>query len=170
MTTPPEPVGSIDDVDSKIYPWKPMTVVAPFDAETKEPVYIKQGVYQIKGSLDAAVAAGVEASGQEYSGAWEPHSESMLFDAQHQVAPAADSLKCADCHVPDGRIDYVALGYSEEQATKLAGLAAPEREEDQAPAETPETGDVPLMPGWFATTLIGLAALAAGTATRRFRK
>jgi hypothetical protein len=179
MKTPPEPVGSLDDVDSKIFPWKPMTVVAPFDAETKEPVYIKQGVYQIKGSLDAAVAAGVEASGQEYSGAWEPHSESMLFDAQHQVAPAEESLKCADCHVPEGRVDFVALGYSDEQATKLAGLAAPEQETGeaqaeqeagQAPAETPETGGMPLMPGWFATVLVGLAALATGVATGRLRQ
>ena len=82
----------------------------------------------------------------------------------------ADSLKCADCHVPEGRIDFVALGYSEEQATKLAGLAAPEREEAEAPTETPETGGMPLMPGWMAATLIGLAALTTGAVVGRFRQ
>jgi hypothetical protein len=174
--TPPEPVGSIDDPSAKITPWKPMSVTAPFDAETKEPIYIKQGVYKIKGSLDAAVAKGVEASGQEYSGSWEPHTESMWFDAQHQVAPAAESLKCADCHVPEGRLNFAALGYSAEKAEELSSLAvaaaeeaAPAEEAAEAPAEVPETGGLPLMPTWVAVILAGAAVGVAGLALRRFR-
>jgi hypothetical protein len=172
--TPPEPVGSIDDPTAKITPWKPLTVTAPFDAATGEPVYIKQGVYKIKGSLDAAVAAGVEASGQDYSGAYENHSEWMMFDAQHQVAPAAESLKCADCHAADGRMDFVELGYSEDRAAELVALGGGVVEEvaeveAEAPAEMPKTGGAPILPAWMVTTLAGLAAVATGAALRSFR-
>jgi hypothetical protein len=128
-------------------------------------VYIKQGVYKITGSLDAAVAKGVEASGQEYSGSWEPHTEGMFFDVQHQVAPAEQSLKCADCHVPDGRMDFEALGYSADQVAALTALAATAPE--TAPEEVPPSGGVPVMPTWVMTTLAGMAALVTGVALRR---
>jgi hypothetical protein len=174
MKTPPEPVGSIDDPASKITPWKPMSVTAPFDVQTGEPVYIKQGVYQIMGDLDAAVAKGVEASGQDYSGSYEMHTESMLFDVQHQVAPAAESLKCADCHAEDGRLNFAELGYSEERAAELVALGAGLVEEAveapaEAPAEMSETGGAPIMPAWIAVILAGAAAVATGTALRRFK-
>ena len=125
METPPKPIGSIDDPNSKITPWKPMEVTVPVDAETGEPLYIKQGVYKIKGDLDAAVSAGVEASGQDYSGDWEAGTELMYFDLQHQVAPASEALGCVDCHSGEGRLDFVALGYEDERAAYLQALAGP---------------------------------------------
>jgi hypothetical protein len=146
VATPPWPVGSIDDPGAKITPWKPIKVTVPFDAVTHTPVYIKQGVYKIKGDLDAAVNAGVEASGQEYSGEWEAVTELMAFDAQHQVAPAAESLQCADCHSPaGGRLDFVALGYDEERAEMLGNLfpdspaGAPESHQTITEYSGPET-------------------------------
>lgn len=140
MLTPPHPAGSIDDPGAKITPWKPMEVVAPFDAETHTPVYIKQGVYKITGNLDAAVTKGVEVSGQEYSGAWEPVRELMYFDVNHQVAPADEALTCSDCHTPEGgRLDFVALGYSQERAQELTEMFQPATVEEAAPAEEPST-------------------------------
>ena len=103
-----------------ITPWKPMEVTNPFDAETHNPIYIKQGTYKITGDLDAAINKGVELSGQEYSGSWEAVTELLYFAVQHQVAPASESLKCTDCHGSNGRLDFVALGYSEERAAELA--------------------------------------------------
>ena len=55
METPPKPVGSIDDPGALITPWRPMEVTVPFDSATHTPIYIKQGTYQIKGDLNAAV-------------------------------------------------------------------------------------------------------------------
>jgi LPXTG-motif cell wall-anchored protein len=169
METPPKPVGSIDDAGAKITPWKPMEVTVPFDAATHTPVHIKQGVYQIKGDLDASVNAGVEASGQEYSGAWEPVTELMYFDSQHQVAPAGEALYCNDCHVPDGRLDFVALGYSPERVTVLTGMAeAAEAEAEAEPAQLPATGAVSLLP-WVLVGSGGLLALGGGLLWRRRR-
>jgi hypothetical protein len=165
VKTPPEPVGSVDDPESMITPWKPLEVTAPFDAETHDPIYIKQGVYKIKGSLDAAVEAGVAASGQEYSGSWEAHTEWMVFDVQHQVAPADQSLKCTDCHASEGRLDFAALGYSADQVTTLTSLAGP-----SGAAEMPLSGGALPMPGWALTTLAGMAALMTGMALQRRKK
>ena len=39
------------------------------------------------------------------------------------IAPAADSLKCQDCHTQEsGRIDFVALGYSVDEAERLTNF------------------------------------------------
>jgi hypothetical protein len=164
MKTPPEPVGSIDDPDSKITPWKPMEVTAPFDAATGTPVYIKQGTYKISGSLDAAVTKGVEVSGQEYSGSWEAHTEWMVFDLQHQVAPASESLKCADCHSPGGRLDFVALGYSGDKVASLTSMY----EAPAAPAGLPKTGGA--VAGQAALALVGALLAAGGVAAHAWRR
>ena len=146
-----------------------MEVTVPFDAATHTPIYIKQGVYQIQGDLDAAVNAGVEASGQEYSGAWEPVTELMYFDSQHQIAPASEALYCNDCHVPDGRLDFAALGYSPERVTALSGMAEmAEAEAEAEPAELPATGAVSLLP-WLLVGSGGLLALGGGLLWKRRR-
>lgn len=136
METPPKPVGSINDEGALITPWKPLEATVPFDAETNTPIYIKQGVYSIQGDLEAAITAGVAASGQEYSGEWEAVTELMYFDVQHQVAPASESLQCGDCHSEVGRLDYVALGYDEGRAAGLSSMSAPPT--TQEPAGEPE--------------------------------
>ena len=139
VETPPWPVGSIDDPGAKITPWKLLEATVPLDAATHAPIYIKQGVYKITGDLDAAVNAGVELSGQEYSGEWEGVTELMYFDAQHQVAPAAESLQCGNCHSEEGQMDFVALGYDQERAVQLASMSAPPSA--QEPAGEPEPAE-----------------------------
>ena len=139
VETPPKPVGSIDDPGAKITPWKPLEATVPFDAETHTPIYIKQGVYKVKGDLDAAVNAGIEAAGMEYSGSWEAVTELMYFDVQHQVAPALQALQCGHCHSEVGRLDFVALGYDQATATRLSSMSAPpqEQEPEVEPVEEP---------------------------------
>ena len=145
MASPPIPVGSMDDPDSRITPWKDLSFTVPFDAETDTPIYIKQGTYKITGDLEKAIAAGVEASGQEYSGSWEAVTEEMSFDVNHSVAPAAEALQCANCHSPEGRLDFVALGYSQERATALQSLSAAVPP-PQAPEEPPAAEPTPEAP------------------------
>lgn len=40
----------------------------------------------------------------------------------HGVQPAETSLRCVDCHGPDGRLDWTGLGY---EADPLAAVLAP---------------------------------------------
>ena len=123
MEQPPKPVGSIDDPDALIAPWKSLEVTIPSDAATHTPIYIKLGAYKITGDLDAAVNAGVAASGQDYSGSWEPVTELLYFTANHQVASTSDALKCGNCHTPAGVLDFVGLGYSADKAEALQTLS-----------------------------------------------
>jgi len=40
------------------------------------------------------------------------------------VQPAARALQCLDCHGPDGRMDWRALGYSGDPLTELMNMHA----------------------------------------------
>ena len=108
---------------AKLTPWKAMQVTAPVDSASREPLAIKQDVYQVSGDLDAAVQAAVEETGAEYSGSWEPAVENMYLSAQHQVAPASEALQCADCHSGEGRLDFAALGYDDDRRDSLSSPA-----------------------------------------------
>ncbi len=35
----------------------------------------------------------------------------MYWPLSHKVAPKSKALRCLDCHGPDGRMDFKALGY-----------------------------------------------------------
>lgn len=119
MKTVPEPVGSIEDSKSKIFPWKKADYMLISDAETGKPVYIKAGVYSITGDIAAAAQKGAEDAKQSYSGKWTAAEERPYFSLNHQVAPKGEALQCNACHNPSGVLDFKSLGYSEEQIQKL---------------------------------------------------
>lgn len=119
MKTPPEPVGSISDPKSKIYPWKRSYYTIIADAETGKAIYIKAGVYAVTGDPGAAAKKGAEDSGQKYSGKWKGERTTMVFSMNHQVAPKTQALKCIACHSPNGVMDFKKLGYSEDQVKDL---------------------------------------------------
>lgn len=119
MQNPPEPVGSIDDLASKIHPWKRTNYTVISDAATGHAVWIKAGVYAVTGDPGAAAKKGAEDAKQEYSGQWKGTAETMVFSVNHQVAPKAQALACDACHSPKGVMDFEALGYGEAKAKEL---------------------------------------------------
>jgi hypothetical protein len=123
MATPPEPIGDISDPAAKIYPWKRAAYTVVSDAATGKPVFIKAGVYAVKGDPLAAARKGAEDAKQEFSGAVKGTEEAMVFSLNHQVAPKGQALACAACHGPSGVLDFEALGYPEEKAKALRAVA-----------------------------------------------
>ena len=119
MLVPPEPVGSKEDSQSKISPWKRTRYTVIGDAESGKPVYIKAGLYSVTGDVSAAAKKGAEDAKQPYSGKWKGVVESTVFSLNHQVAPKSEALKCNDCHSPKGRMDFKALGYADDEAERL---------------------------------------------------
>jgi len=115
MKLPPEPVGSLKDPKSKIFPWKVTNYRVIADVETGHAIYIKAGVYAITGDPGAAAKKGAEDAKQKYSGKWKGEVETMHLSMNHQVAPKAEALKCNACHSPTGVMDFKKLGYTEEQ-------------------------------------------------------
>jgi hypothetical protein len=120
MKVPPEPVGGIEDKASKIYPWKRATYTVIADAKSAKPVFIKAGLYAVKGDPLAAAKKGAEDAKQEFSGAVKGVDESMVFSLNHQVAPKSQALSCGACHRAGGVMDFRALGYDEKKARSLA--------------------------------------------------
>jgi hypothetical protein len=119
MRVPPEPVGSIDDPQSKIYPWKRSTYTVISDAVTDQVVFIKGGVYSVTGDAGAAAKRGAADAKQTYSGQWKGIAETMVFSLNHQIAPKSEAVKCNDCHSPAGIINFKALGYGDQQIQTL---------------------------------------------------
>ncbi|MBN2503280.1 MAG: tetrathionate reductase family octaheme c-type cytochrome [Anaerolineales bacterium] len=138
------PQGSIADPDARIWPMKSRIGILPYDKSSLTFV-----IPQLSGSDAAywnsydwnqAITAGMNYIGAEYSGNFDFVETKMYWPITHMIAPAADSLKCQDCHTQEsGRIDFVALGYSVEEAERLTNFPpALEIELNQAETNTPE--------------------------------
>ncbi len=127
MRVPPEPVGSIDDPAAKIFPWKRATYSVIADAASSKAIFIKAGVYAIKGDALAAAKKGAEDAKQQFSGSIKGEEETNFYSINHQVAPRAQALGCAACHRAGGVLDFKALGYSEERAKALSALRLSQR-------------------------------------------
>jgi hypothetical protein len=119
MTSPPEPLGDLKDKTAKIFPWKRAVYSVVGDAKTDKPIFIKAGVYAVKGDPLAAARKGAEDTKQEFSGEVKGVEESMVFSVNHQVAPKAQALACHACHAKDGVLDFKALGYPEKRVKAL---------------------------------------------------
>ncbi len=114
------PEGDINDMKSKIYPFKVHTGKQIYD--TKNKYFItpklwpsgkdKMEAYWKSFDWDKAAAAGMKASGLKYSGEYGFASTEMYWRLNHMIAPAKAALQCTDCHDAEGRLDWNALGYA----------------------------------------------------------
>lgn len=138
--------------DGKLYPFKYFAGVTPYDAGNNVmavpnlfPNDAEDTDAYWKGwDWDAALASGMEYAGYEYSGEVGFVETAFLWVQNHQVAPATDAVQCAECHTADGRLDFAALGYSDEEVTKLTVFppAEPAPEPTEEPAVVEEPADV----------------------------
>jgi hypothetical protein len=101
-----EPVGSINDPNSKISPFKIMKGVQAVDAKydyllaphlfpknkTDKTAYWKHRDWQ------KSFAAGMQAQGMKYSGKYEWITTNMYRGVEHEVMPADMALSCVQCH------------------------------------------------------------------------
>lgn len=101
--------GSHDDPDSRIWPFKVMRGRQPYDTVSKV-----LAVPHLFGKDDAAywksfdwnraIAAGLEATGQTFSGQYDFVETEYYWPVTHMVAPKEESLACDDCHSRSGRL------------------------------------------------------------------
>ena len=54
---------------------------------------------------------GAQDVGLDYSGQYGFTETTMAYPTTHMVQPKENALQCNDCHSPDGRLDWQALGY-----------------------------------------------------------
>ncbi|MGV6818822.1 MAG: tetrathionate reductase family octaheme c-type cytochrome [Thiotrichales bacterium] len=104
--------GSASDPDSRIWPFKKMVTIQPYDKGNNTLVYMHLwGADQdaLWGNYDFAKAIkhGMEEFNLPYSGEYgfvETHS---FWPVVHMVAPKEDALACQECHAREGRLKDV---------------------------------------------------------------
>lgn len=107
-----KPVGSINDKDSKIYPFKIHTGKQPMDSVYKYLLvpHLYKGLWSHY-DWEKALQEGAKGSNLPYSGKYEFVETAFYGSINHEVAPKEQALKCNDCHFSGKRLDWKALGY-----------------------------------------------------------
>ena len=111
------PHGDINDAQAKIAPFKIHEGKQIYD--TKYNYLIKPKVFGPDGywqtfDWDKAARLGMEAGGLPYSGEYDFAATKMYWSINHMVAPKENALSCLECHGDKGRLDWKALGYTED--------------------------------------------------------
>lgn len=106
--------GDRKDPNAKLFPFKVMKGKQPYDAGNNTIAVVNTfgpDGYWTKFDWNLAIATGMKAAGQPYSGKFGWIETSMVWPINHMVAPKDKALKCNDCHSEKGRLDWKALGY-----------------------------------------------------------
>ena len=133
-------LGDVNDENAKIYPVKTFTAVQPYDSGNNilaiPHLFGSDDAAYWKGyDWNAAISAGMEYAGLSYSGQYDFVESVMYWPTTHMVAPAEDALGCYQCHTAEGgRLDFAALGYSEEDIEQLTQFPPGTNFYDDAPS------------------------------------
>lgn len=118
--------GEYSDLNSYIQPFKIYEGTVPINPKNGRPWPLKLSVYYKTGDLEQAMKAGAEDTGIAWTGEWEAKTMKVPLQISHGIVDAERALMCQDCHVPNGRMDFAALGYDEEHIAILESLSSPD--------------------------------------------
>jgi octaheme c-type cytochrome (tetrathionate reductase family) len=131
------PLGSRGD--GLIWPLKLFTGMQPYDADQNliAPLNLfpkndedGETAFWRNWDLALAVDGGFAAWDIEFSGNMGFIGSEMWWPITHMVAPAGEALSCTECHDTEGRLDFAALGYTDDEVQGLTAfppsLAGPE--------------------------------------------
>ncbi|MGH2605461.1 MAG: tetrathionate reductase family octaheme c-type cytochrome, partial [Anaerolineales bacterium] len=108
------PAGSIADPSARIWPFKAHRGIQPYDVFYRyllQPKTVGEGGFWTNFDWDQAFRLGSQATGFPYSGQYGWARTEMFWPLTHMVAPAGNALQCSECHSPEGRLDWLQLGY-----------------------------------------------------------
>jgi len=109
--------GTRNNPKAKIFPFKIMRGKQPYDSGNNTIAFVQvfgppgSDAYWQKYDMNLAIASGMKAAGQPYSGKYGFVETFMVWPVHHMVVNKDKSLKCGDCHSENGRLDWKALGY-----------------------------------------------------------
>jgi octaheme c-type cytochrome (tetrathionate reductase family) len=107
ITNLTEPVGSINDPASRIYPFKVHKGKQISDAVHKHLIAPQLwGGFWKHWDWDKASRDGMKSAGLAYSGKYEFVDTSMYWGLTHEVVPKEQALSCAECHPSLAKAPY----------------------------------------------------------------
>ncbi len=108
------PAGEISNPDALIFPFKIHVAKQPYDTINSyllQPITAGKDGYWTNFDWDNSFRLAESATGLDYSGEYGFAETWMYWPTTHMVQPKENALLCEDCHSPDGRLDWTALGY-----------------------------------------------------------
>ncbi len=105
------PEGDRNDPKARIYPFKLHRAKLPVLDEQQWIVPIVVEEFFADGNIDEAVKKAADDMYGVDDAAYHWVDTSRYMGIFHEVQPAAEALRCLDCHGPEGRLDWKALGY-----------------------------------------------------------
>jgi octaheme c-type cytochrome (tetrathionate reductase family) len=108
--------GNADDPGSRIWPFKRMHTIQPYDKVNNKLVYMHlwgndEDAYWGNYDFSKAIAHGMADQSKPYSGEFGFIDTYSFWPITHMVAPKEDALQCAQCHAREGRMQQVAGVY-----------------------------------------------------------
>lgn len=108
------PIGSRTDPNSRIWPFKVHHTKQPYDPVNNiliPPITSGEGGFWTRFDWGLAIRKGAQINGLPYSGNYGFTQTKMYWPINHMVTTAKNALTCTECHSPDGRMPWKALGY-----------------------------------------------------------
>jgi octaheme c-type cytochrome (tetrathionate reductase family) len=108
------PGGDINNPQARIFPFKVHVAKQPYDAQNNillQPLTAGEGGFWSTFDWYSALKLGAEQTGLEFSGEYGFAETWMYWPITHMVQPKEKAVQCAECHSPQGRLDWQALGY-----------------------------------------------------------
>lgn len=108
------PLGGPRDPEAKIWPFKVHRGRQIYDTQylyLLTPRTWGPGGFWTEFDWDKACRIGSQDTGLPYSGQYGFVDTEMYWPLSHMVQPKERALQCADCHGPEGRLNWSALGY-----------------------------------------------------------
>jgi octaheme c-type cytochrome (tetrathionate reductase family) len=108
------PGGNIEDASARIFPFKVHLANQPYDTVNNillQPVTYGEGGFWQEFDWDQALRLGSDIVGLDYSGEYGFTETEMYWPTTHLVTAASEALTCDQCHGPEGRMEWEALGY-----------------------------------------------------------
>jgi octaheme c-type cytochrome (tetrathionate reductase family) len=108
--------GGPEDPDSRIWPFKRMVTIQPYDKGNNTLVYMHlwgddEDAFWGNYDFDRAIRRGMADFDLPYSGAYGFVETWSYWPIVHMVAPKEDALDCRDCHAREGRLQELAGFY-----------------------------------------------------------
>ncbi|KXK49656.1 MAG: cytochrome c family protein [Chlorobi bacterium OLB5] len=108
------PLGSRDDKNAKIWPFKVHHTVQPYDEVNNiliPPITSGEGGFWTKFDWAYALETGAKLNNLPYSGKYGFTKTKMYWPITHMVTTGKNALACVDCHSKGGRLNWAELGY-----------------------------------------------------------
>ena len=108
------PAGHINDPKAKIFPFKIHEANQPYDTVNNiliPPRTAGENGFWTTFDWASALVEGAQDAGLDYSGQYGFTHTTMAYPTTHMVQTKDKALQCTDCHSPEGRLDWQALGY-----------------------------------------------------------